>query len=250
MTKNEMMNIVYSQLSIDYNCQPSDFWRDDVIFTVAEKLDGRRAMPFIQPRLEVITFGRGVIINSSSDIFDYVKKQLNHKTKSEIFNSPLIKTANPYFLPDIVGQNVINNNFCNYQIINQNDIKKYYKFNNLHNALQYDNNSERPEVIGCVAMKDNALAGIACASADCKTMWQIGVDVLPEFRGNGIAVKLVNMLTIECLNRNIVPYYTTDIANMNSQKVAIKSGYIPAWSHCFKSRLNKNLLNRFILSMI
>ena len=65
----------------------------------------------------------------------------------------------------------------------------------------------------------------------------LGVDVLPEYRGTGIAVKLVNMLTIETLNRGVVPYYTTDSSNVNSQKVAIKSGYVPAWSHCFKTRL-------------
>lgn len=37
MTKEEMMEIVYSQLAIDYNCKPEDFNKDGVIFTIAEK---------------------------------------------------------------------------------------------------------------------------------------------------------------------------------------------------------------------
>ncbi|MDO4379194.1 MAG: GNAT family N-acetyltransferase, partial [Erysipelotrichia bacterium] len=96
---------------------------------------------------------------------------------------------------------------------------------------------KRPEVLAAVAYDGSKIIGIACASADSNTMWQIGVDVLPEYRGHGIAVNLVNMLTVETLNRGVVPYYTTDCSNINSQKTAIKSGYIPAWSHCFKTRL-------------
>lgn len=49
MTKSEMMNIVYNQLAVDYNCKPDDFTRDGVIFTIAEKQNGRREMPFITP---------------------------------------------------------------------------------------------------------------------------------------------------------------------------------------------------------
>lgn len=96
--------------------------------------------------------------------------------------------------------------------------------------------------MAALCYKNDELVGIACASADSKTMYQIGVDVLPQYRGKEIAVKLVNMLTIEILNRGVVPYYTTDCTNINSQKVAVKSGYIPAWSHCFRNRLPKVIL--------
>ncbi|MCM1285613.1 MAG: GNAT family N-acetyltransferase [Acetobacter sp.] len=250
MTKNNMMNIVYNQLAVDYNCQADDFLHDDIIFTAAEKLHGRRVMPFIEPRLEVVTFGRGAVINVSHSIMSYVKKQLSGKSRIDILNSSLLKCTNPYYLPDLDNISVIENDFYNFKLIDKYEIKKYYSYSDLHNALQYNKNSERPETIGAVAIKDGKLAGIACASADSKTMWQIGVDVLPEFRGNNIAVKLVNMLTITCLERNIIPYYTTDISNINSQKVALKSGYMPAWSHCFKTRVNGNLLKQYILSMI
>lgn len=36
MTKQEMMNIVYNQLAVDYNCKPDDFNKDGVIFTYAK----------------------------------------------------------------------------------------------------------------------------------------------------------------------------------------------------------------------
>lgn len=238
MTNREMMKIVYNQLAIDYNCNPDDFCKDSVIFTVAEKQSGRRELPFIIPRLEVITMGRSTIINVSEEIMPYVKRKLKGKSRYDILNSKLVYGVNPYYLPDVENIREIENDTFHFELIDSN-IQSLYCHKNLHNALQYNKQSKRPEILAAVAYDENELAGIACASADSKSMWQIGVDVLPEYRGNGIAVKLVNMLTVETLNRGIVPYYTTDCSNINSQKVAIKSGYMPAWSHCFKTRLPK-----------
>lgn len=250
MTKNEMMQKVYNQLAIDYNCQPADFLKDDIIFTEAKKLDGRRALPFTEPRLELLTFGRGMIINASANIMKYVKRQFKYKSNLEIINSPLLKSFNPYYLPDIDNLKSVKNNFCEYKIIQRDEILSYYELPDMHNALQYNKNSERPEFLGVVAIKENKVAGIACASNDSDCLWQIGVDVISEYRGNGIAVSLVSILAKECLNRNVIPYYTTDIGNINSQRVAIKSGFFPAWSHCFRARINDNMLTKLLISKI
>lgn len=236
MNKQEMMSIVYNQLAIDYNCKPEDFNKDGVIFTIAEKQTGRREMPFVTPRLEVITMGKSTIVNVSKNIMSYAKRKLEGKSSYDILTSKIVYGINPYYLPDIENLKEIENNSFQFELIDKN-IQSLYVNKYFHNALQYNVDSKRPEVLAAVAYDKNNLVGIACASADSKAMWQIGVDVLSNYRGNGIAVKLVNMLTIETINCGIVPYYTTDCANINSQKVAIKSGYIPAWSHSFKMRL-------------
>lgn len=240
MNKQEMMTIVYSQLAIDYNCKPEDFNRDGVIFTIAEKQNGRREIPFITPRLEIITMGKGTVINVSKNIMSFAKRKFEGKSRYEILTSKFVYGVNPYYLPDVENLKEIENKMFRFELISSN-IQLLYSNKGFNNALQYDVDSKRPEVLAAIAYAENKLVGIACASADSKTMWQMGVDVLPGYRGNDIAVKLVNMLTIETLNRGIVPYYTTDCTNINSQKVAIKSGYIPAWSHCFKTRLPKFL---------
>lgn len=41
--------------------------------------------------------------------------------------------------------------------------------------------------------KENII-GIAVCSADTPELWQIGIDVLPEYRGRGIAKALVSLL--------------------------------------------------------
>lgn len=70
---------------------------------------------------------------------------------------------------------------------------------------------------------------MAGASADCDTMWQIGIDVLPEYRRQGVASALTSQLALEILSRGMVPFYCAAWSNLKSVRNAIKSGFRPAW---------------------
>lgn len=60
-------------------------------------------------------------------------------------------------------------------------------------------------------------------------MWQIGVDVLEEYRHQGIATALTSALALEILARGKVPFYCAAWSNIKSVRTAIKSGFRPAW---------------------
>lgn len=60
-------------------------------------------------------------------------------------------------------------------------------------------------------------------------MWQIGVDVLPEYRRQGVASSVTSNLAIEILNKGKVPFYCCAWSNIKSVKNALKSGFTPAW---------------------
>lgn len=47
------------------------------------------------------------------------------------------------------------------------------------------------DVLAAGAWHEGKLMGLAGCSADCDTMWQIGVDVLPAYRRQGIDRKSV-----------------------------------------------------------
>ena len=85
------------------------------------------------------------------------------------------------------------------------------------------------DVLGIAAYDDEKLIGLAACSADCESMWQIGVDVLPEYRLRGIASALTSRLAFEIFDEGKVPFYCAAWSNLKSVRNAIKSGFRPAW---------------------
>ena len=117
---------------------------------------------------------------------------------------------------------------CAYEtrILDQADFTERY-LPEWSNALCKDR--KHLDVLGVGAYDCGKLIGLAGCSADCDEMWQIGVDVLPEFRQQGIASALTNTLAREIINRGKVPFYCSAWSNIRSVRNAIKSGFVPAW---------------------
>ena len=89
--------------------------------------------------------------------------------------------------------------------------------------------ADAPDMLGVAAVKDGRILGMAGASADSPYLWQIGVNVLPEARGHGIAAMLVSLLRNDVLAAGRLPFYGTSISHLESQRVALRSGFLPAW---------------------
>lgn len=130
-----------------------------------------------------------------------------------------------YFLPDM---NTINPLACRYEtkLLQPEDFSDCYLLK-WCNALC--EGRKHLDVLAVGAFENGKMIGLAGCSADCDTMWQIGVDVLPEYRRQGIASSLTSMLAVEVLKRDKVPFYCCAWSNIKSVRNAIKSGFRPAW---------------------
>ena len=64
-------------------------------------------------------------------------------------------------------------------------------------------------------------------------MWQVGIDILPDYRDRGIGKALVSQLTEALFKIEKLPYYSTGISNISSRRTAISVGYRPAWVEIF-----------------
>lgn len=62
---------------------------------------------------------------------------------------------------------------------------------------------------------------------------QVGIDVLPEYRGRGIGTNLVILLKNEILKRGKIPFYGTAESHFHSQNIAINAGFFSAWSELY-----------------
>ena len=89
-------------------------------------------------------------------------------------------------------------------------------------------------MLASTAMVNGKIVGIAGVSKDCEMLWQIGINVLPDYRKYGIATVLTNMLILEVLKRGKIPYYATAPSNIASQRVAISAGLKPAWTCVYR----------------
>ena len=86
-----------------------------------------------------------------------------------------------------------------------------------------------PDMLGVAAIADGEILGMAGVSADSPLLWQIGINVLPRFEGQGVASALVALIRNEVLARGRLPYYGTSISHLQSQRVALNAGFLPAW---------------------
>lgn len=143
------------------------------------------------------------IISLSEEKYELGKQLLSGKTRDELYEGNNLKT-----LCDIEG---------------------------FENSLAFDVEGNTNTTIVLCAIKDNEIIAIAGAAPTGKLM-EVGIDVKKKWRGYGLARLLVRNLTVEILERNMIPFYSASVTNLASQAVAIRSGYMPLWTDSFGTR--------------
>ena len=241
MTTHEMLRLVQSQLATDMNCTINDLngEKDSFIFTEVKDNPGRRPFPRSEQHFEMLSMGKSIVVSASPKILEIVKPLLDGKGRDEAFSMPFVYGHSLYYLPDLPQvKPLISADGFAYEIVEQREIPLLYRHEGFRNAVQYDVNHPRPDILVTLAKKDSRIVGMAGASSDCAMMWQVGMDVLPEYRNHGLAVYLVNRLTLEILERGYVPYFGTASSNIASQRVAHRAGYFPAWVCVYKGKFD------------
>ena len=239
MTNQEIFNIALRQSAYDCNCTPSDFLRDDNVITLSSK--NERARKYIPLPLEcdLVSYGNNIVAQVSERLRAEVEGYINRYPVEHCFETPnmhiLDEVLNKYglkicfmaeyFLPDT---EVLSELSCGYElrILQPSDFADLYT-EAWSNALT-ENHRER-DILAVGAYDKGKLAGLAGCSADCEDMYQIGVDVLPEYRRQGIASALTSRLALEILALGKVPFYCAAWSNIKSVRNAIRSGFRPAW---------------------
>ena len=241
MTQREMLRIVQTQLATDLNCSPSDFDRNGVVFCEAKENPGRRPFPRGDRHIEMHTMGDAVIVSATPDILPYLREQLDGKNREEAFDVPFIHGRGICHLPDATKLTPISApDGIDIVTVRQPDIPKLYVHKGFSYAIWYEPHI-RPETLVTVAYADGVVAGMAGASGDCAMLWQIGINVLPEYRGRGIAAALTNRLAIEILDCGKIPYYGAAASNIASLRVAHRAGFHPAWACIYRGRFGDAL---------
>lgn len=242
MNYNQMLKIAMDQSAVDMGCRTSDFNRDG--YTLVEsKLQEDRKNYYKEEFFCAFTFyGKGIVASVDSKIKGFVDNYLKKYDGYRALSSPEIILLNrelekhnkcisyiaEYFIPDPDYKVDINNNL-KLEFYEGEKLLELYDDKRFHNALCYSITNIRRDVLAVAGYLDGKLAGLAGVSNDAKEMWQLGIDVLPEFRNEKVASTLTKALTDEVINRGKVPFYSTSYSNIASKRNAIKCGYKHAW---------------------
>lgn len=241
LDKSKMIDIVKTQLAIDMNCSKDELSKEGIIFCEAGVNKGRRKFDRQSPFLEIVTMGKSTIVSGDREILDRVKPIFDNKSKEDVFAAPFFYGHSLYYIPDYerIKSLELPKGYT-LHIREGKDIHELYKYPGFENAIMYDINHPRPDVLAIYATFEEKIVAMAGASEDSPLMWQIGIDVLPEYRNKGLATTLVSNLAIMIMDKGVVPYYGTGSYNIPSQAVAYKSGFIPTWMCSYRNIFDGN----------
>lgn len=240
MTNQDILDIALRQSAIDLGCDAGDFLRADNV-VVPSRADPRARkyleLPF---SCNLVSYGNNIVASVEEAYRDIVSAYIGRFPAEHCFETPNLHVLNDalqkegqricfmaeYFLPDL---SALKSRPCweyELRLLGPADFGPLYT-GQWSNALC--EKRKELDVLGIGAYDGPTLVGFAACSADCEDMWQIGVDVLPEYRREGIASALTGRLALEILERGKVPFYCAAWCNIKSVRNAIKSGFRPAW---------------------
>ena len=239
MNNQQILNIAMQQSACDSNCDADDFLRmeNKVVLSAPNPLArSYLELPFL---CDFTSYGNNIVASVSEKLAAVVTAYINRYRVEYCFETPnlhvLMASLRPfscnvclmaeYFLPDVDRIVPLK---CGYEtrLLLPEDFRELY-LPEWSNALCRKRRQNDRLAVG--AYDRGRLIGLAGCSADCAAMWQIGVDVLPEYRRQGIAAALTSQLAVECLEREIVPFYSSAWSNLKSVRNALRSGFQPGW---------------------
>jgi hypothetical protein len=242
------------QLSYDYGCSTADFETRSNTSVASILHPKRRKFKDYPDPFKIVTFGRGAVIAASGKLRTFAESIVGEYPTDgfNIFSPPCATKINDvlrrdgYMLMQVItlcpktsARHTITD-FSPYGVT-----FRIFEFDDIHRLLYplsgFDNalsrkTGEITDVLAVCAIKDNRVIAVAGASNDSELMWQIGIDVLPEFREMGLARALVSTITDEITALDKIPYYGLLFGNIASLNTAISCGYQPMFAEIIASK--------------
>jgi hypothetical protein len=253
MTPDQVRETVTAMLSAETGCEPSQL-SDGGVHVVARRPENlslphhRRFNPH-PGRIGVVSMGTGAVISVDAGDLEWAQRAFADLRRDQVFLpqslQPLVDAAQrrgltvhgpfPRFTGPRAALTRVNTpvSFTVKVVdIEAEDAAHGHTIDRskFPNALfPQPGNSGRPTVFAAVAYRGGETAGIAGVSRDSDFMYQIGIDVLPEHRGRGLAPAMTSAAAQAVFDAGALPYYCTSSSNIPSMRTALAVGFRPTW---------------------
>lgn len=245
-TRAAAFEVLRTLLAADLACDPADFDAPQPVVVEAALRPGRRAYPFREPSLTLMTLGQQVVASCNAARVERVAALLRPLERNEIFALLCLTQLAALVALDRQQLTGLKPNFICWpgafiparpskgveiELYRGAEITQLFEERWASNALNFTRPGEVgcPDELGVAARIDGKIVAMAGASSDSEHIWQIGVDVLPEARGRGLGRAVVSAATELIFEAGKVPHYGAAAANLDSQRIALGLGFRLAW---------------------
>ncbi|MCR5398177.1 MAG: hypothetical protein K6E68_01435 [Lachnospiraceae bacterium] len=263
------LETIQKQFDLDCNLGEAHKIKDDMWIAPSVVLPGSRVIDKLDPFFRVIIFmGKAYVMAEPETIpgweeilkdypaewfFNYSRLRKIDRILNE-YGREIVDT-HIYYLPDEDAPQKEEPEGLRW--FEEAEIPGYKEINPFHNAWPYS--STQPDVIGVGMPKGKTdrhdsfdtsgttyatnklsvteMAALAGASLDGKYVHQIGIDVLPQYRGRGLAVTLVTILKQRLIEEGKLPFYGTAESHAISRMTGVRAGFLPAFAELFVGKM-------------
>ncbi len=238
---NNYATRLYELLALEFNCEPQDFFQKENIVTISEIKEGRRIYSREKYFFHMVTLGKNAILTADECMHPFLNEFMKKTPGYWLFEIPNLKplekelnrfgyTLTGTYHMFLSAHDIIPPN-CNYSIkwFYEEEIKQFYGDERFPNAICKEYTSIRPDRIVVCAYDGNEMVGMAGCSEDAPDWMQIGIDVMPGYRSQGVGTFLVTILKNKITEQGKIPFYGTSVSNYHSWNIALNSGFRPAW---------------------
>lgn len=264
----ESMDRMKKQIALDCNLEEAVRINENMYLAPSVQLEGSRIIDKLDPFYRVIVFMGAAYVMADEQILPKMEALIKDYPPEWMFRYSRLRNMDRllheygreivdthiYFLPDADAPGMeIPEEFIWYD---ESGIARMKEHNQFTAALAYS--PTQPDVIAVAApvpgkitsvstdepgydeegscYNQKNLKGMAGASQDGRYTKQIGINVLPDYRGEGLAVKLVTALKQRIMEQGDLPFYGTGEAHAISRSVGVRSGFLPAFAELFVAK--------------
>ena len=253
--KQIWQEIFIEQICRDCNCMPQDVRSAENVFTPLLEIPGRRTFREDDTILKIVCLNGKIICSARESILLQCEalfrdangawfSQFSNLCKLEELISKegyTIDYAHHFYLPFGVPcvSKEQREQFADSVILKwyeASEVERFRGDKRYQYALSFLDRA--PDMLAVTAEKDGEILGMCGVSRDSDVMWQIGIDVSASARGRKIGPFLTMLMKEEVMRRGKLPFYGTAESHVQSQSVAVKSGFVPAWYELQTGRKN------------
>ncbi|MBP0964977.1 MAG: GNAT family N-acetyltransferase [Oscillospiraceae bacterium] len=246
--KSKYFDRLLDLLSLEFNCSPDDFRKNENVLTVSKIREGRRVYSPEKYFFHMVTTGKNAVITADEQLHRFLGEFMESSSGHALFEIPkllmLEKELNGFgytltstyhmFLPE---SDVSPQKDYNVKWFYNEEFFGFYGDERFPNAICGEFLPHRPDRIVVCAYDGGEIMGMAGCSEDAPHWQQIGIDVMPKYRSMGVGTYLVTLLKNEIIRRGDIPFYGTSLSNYHSWNIALNCGFRPAWVEIGASKI-------------